>query len=632
MSLVICSNDNVENRESHEGEGGTQMPYQFTNYITTPSVIPANSEVAVQSVKFNKNPMYHTSPSSNRMYMWFGEPLNVDTTTPAYLKVEDTTSSNMMGWISNPYPQTLNVDDFAKMVQDSFNGEKVWTDRAGVVKSGGFLYHPNIQGKCKSWAKREDKTGIFEGIDIQFDQREGGNTGTYGKPLNNLPTATSDWEVIDTRNNFTITNPLDVLTFTATEDTSCWGAIKNAPLSQTGGRFDVDVSGISVDAPFGGATIGLSRGVDSQLTGSRRVEPLYYAGNQGNFLDYKVRLEPDGAGDLDICVYHAVVDQNNKSQIAMEEVEYWGTWGHSAQTTKQKITADVITAFSFYVEGEAVGITCTKGAIADTPLVQTGYWAGVGKKNHFKPTAITTWSLYGNIILHKKDDFVVINKWGGITDIPNWTYMGENKDWWASQIKWGKEDVYAQGVDTRERPFDTESSKIKSMRTLNLSYGVAYNFVMVLGQSNVYYKSVGANAIRSFGFKGNSVVVENPDHIAGNKITFKSNATPDIVAVSGDNSMFVRLDNFTMQSFNAMKHSPSHMIYHIPNFTNNGTDRGAMYFEPSEKTYIKLNNPSPITLNSFDISIVYKDERFAEGLVGSSVVVLHFRQNKDLKK
>ena len=53
MSLVICSNQkdevNLYDRSSLD-----QAPYRFRNHLTNPVQLPPNSEVAVQSVKINK--------------------------------------------------------------------------------------------------------------------------------------------------------------------------------------------------------------------------------------------------------------------------------------------------------------------------------------------------------------------------------------------------------------------------------------------------------------------------------------------------------------------------------------------------------------------------------------------------
>ena len=55
---------------------------------------------------------------------------------------------------------------------------------------------------------------------------------------------------------------------------------------------------------------------------------------------------------------------------------------------------------------------------------------------------------------------------------------------------------------------------------------------------------------------------------------------------------------------------------------------GEIFFEPSEKTYLDLNNPNELNFNDLEMSIVDKNERWATDLGGSTTIVLHFRQKR----
>jgi len=105
-------------------------------------------------------------------------------------------------------------------------------------------------------------------------------------------------------------------------------------------------------------------------------------------------------------------------------------------------------------------------------------------------------------------------------------------------------------------------------------------------------------------------------------ITILSAQTPS----SGSNvSLFVRLNNFTQLSTNARMGTRSKIVGHLPRFDNSGAESGALYFEPNEKTYIDLNNPNELVLNSFDVDLCYDNERLAAGLSGKTVIIFHIR-------
>ena len=89
------------------------------------------------------------------------------------------------------------------------------------------------------------------------------------------------------------------------------------------------------------------------------------------------------------------------------------------------------------------------------------------------------------------------------------------------------------------------------------------------------------------------------------------------------NSLFVRLNNTSQISFNAGKSSISKIVYHIPQFNQQGSSTGALFFEASEKTYINVNNPEPVTINDMRVDIVDQYEKYAKSLRGNTVVCFH---------
>lgn len=111
----------------------------------------------------------------------------------------------------------------------------------------------------------------------------------------------------------------------------------------------------------------------------------------------------------------------------------------------------------------------------------------------------------------------------------------------------------------------------------------------------------------------------------GADITFTSTTLTDNYIKS---SMFVRLKNQALNSYNANMRSISNIIYSAPRFDAQGNTKGLLFFEPHERVYVKMNNPTELILNSLDIDIVDVNEKVLNDLVGNTLVILHIRKSK----
>jgi hypothetical protein len=63
----------------------------------------------------------------------------------------------------------------------------------------------------------------------------------------------------------------------------------------------------------------------------------------------------------------------------------------------------------------------------------------------------------------------------------------------------------------------------------------------------------------------------------------------------------------------------------LPPASDDGT-AGEIYYEPSNMTYVALNNPAELNINVLTLEIVDKQDQLIEGLSKSSTFVLHVRQ------
>ena len=91
-----------------------------------------------------------------------------------------------------------------------------------------------------------------------------------------------------------------------------------------------------------------------------------------------------------------------------------------------------------------------------------------------------------------------------------------------------------------------------------------------------------------------------------------------------DGLLYVRLTGLTFQSQNGAIHGPSRIIQPLARFTDNRT-YGRMHFVPPERTYLKLHNPAPLTVQEVQVDIVNADETIATDLQETTYVSLHVR-------
>jgi len=129
-----------------------------------------------------------------------------------------------------------------------------------------------------------------------------------------------------------------------------------------------------------------------------------------------------------------------------------------------------------------------------------------------------------------------------------------------------------------------------------------------------------ASATRLLGFVNRSVVDFSVLNAAHNFVV-DSITVPQLLPTS---SIFVRLHGFNQETTNAKARGKSDIIAHLPRFDGLASS-GPLYLEPNNLVYLDLNNPNEIKVNSFDLSLCYSNEQYAENLTGTTIIVLHFR-------
>ena len=217
-------------------------------------------------------------------------------------------------------------------------------------------------------------------------------------------------------------------------------------------------------------------------------------------------------------------------------------------------------------------------------------------------------------------------------------------DFWARCFhSAGNQDQFGRDVDSRymfsvnDTTGGPAGNSTYTQLGLNASNGLEGTFVLIIkddsgglvdsnGQNSGFLLTKGANACEIMGFGDRAVMdVPTTSSSAGNLQEYESTDTPNMASKS---SMFIRLNNFPIQSYNGQTTQPSKILYHIPRFDNSGTEFGALFFEPTERTYLKLNNSNKLVINDFEISLVNADETLADNITGKTIVVLHLRKSR----
>ena len=113
------------------------------------------------------------------------------------------------------------------------------------------------------------------------------------------------------------------------------------------------------------------------------------------------------------------------------------------------------------------------------------------------------------------------------------------------------------------------------------------------------------NMAGRLGFEDRVFAISNSTagYVAGNDtltITFTSPNELQKTALAS----YIRIPNLTHKSYNGGQSGLSKILYQVPQFANGGNQYGSLYFEPGEKTYVKLHNPSAMILNMLQVQIV----------------------------
>lgn len=634
MSLIIASNVNLKDAPS---TSNIHKPYSWSNRTSNTFKIEKDSEIAVQSVKINKNGQLSIGSSNSNYSFYLGEDID------DALTLEESVYHPVADTIVRPEEgvKEFTTDELARKVESSM--------RKNVMNP--HFYDQGVVNLSVT-AKENATTGAYEGLtwDLQQD----------AQPLDEIPADAVAQSVFPTT-RFTyaggVMTRVDA-TPPETNGSAPRGACAVFPdypclLSGTDAYPSVnyDITN-GVGAGKGTWAIGLTRyNLDSPLvdpvTGEIQCfSPPYFANNFDGgfgalgkaFFDYVAIRMPDGK----LKLFQSCVQSNRVSgdNLTMKEVVYY----HSGNATFKAGAYDLATNptgythIRFRIENQ--GVICEIGKHATSSfdvLVDTK----LGDKRHqFTPRSCLQNFLYPQIFIQQVGVSIGFEERHTYANIGNYDGFVPNSpdvDWVARLLDTGKYDKWGKLVENREwNDYDPALGNTKYTFNGVYPYGgggttgghleeVQMN--LILAPNSLYGEEYTASANTQFllGFKGRSLAIGTLN--AGDGSTDLSSISVPIL--SSPKSLFVRVNNLTQQSINAqLGNAYSKIIAHLPRFDSAGNEVGALHFEPNQLVYVSLQNVQDLYLNSIDIDLVYDNETYADCLSGKSIVVLHVRKRQ----
>ena len=640
MSLIITSSSLQEYDSLSKKTTGLENPASFQNFLKSPLIIEKDSEVALVSLKCRRDEDTVTIQKGDGIFVYWGAEgsQNMSDGTEGYEKPTESDDINTPMRIEleqGTYSRKTFAQELQKRLEDVI--KKAHREVGTITVTQEF-----------------DADNLFTGFKIQIVQVGDGSAFT-NKPsagefspfidsntLFSLQDETKFEDADAYTNNFVASaSGTDVLItgYEATATGNVCDVIGKAhPLSMVKSKCVIYFNGSSAPDVSDGYTLGLVRSQGRNSRGNNIDygavgcigEPLTLeqisdtvnipadykeqgAENPPFFWDVAFNWAPGEDGQ----VIHYINDgEEDDTKGLMNTVTLVTT------PTNASLTAKFWEAVVFEISGEKVDVKLkqTGKEVYDT-LVSSASGAFGAR---VKPLGQTCNQLYPKIAIHNNDATNPGTAWLN-------TWNGHAVDGYYDNNYWG----YTQGIGELERDIATE---------------VYFNCAKNIDLSSVYADGKKSDGITDYTYKGelsshagidNKWVLMTGDFEAhefdyfnfgtqkrtltdegrlqgilgfqksemtqtefgtsashGADISFDSEILPSFVPTS---SLFVRLKNQALNSYNANKQSISNIIYSCPRFDAQGNTGGLLFFEPSERVYVKMNNPTDMILNSLDI-------------------------------
>jgi len=664
MSLVICSNNNESGLDYDRTYKG-QAPFSFTNHMTQTIELPPNSEVAVQSVKLNKDGLIRVSPA-DRWYMYLNR--NVRTDTDGIDNVLESTGMPIICAPNIDEDTYVNIDEFRRLVEEGLqNG----------LPTPAYFNNGNSKTKMEILRGSSGAVPITTGTGFQGFRITVGEQPTVVANLFTQAEADYTWTLKGggTPAPYVVTESPGVGVKFAPKDTvgagdeanhhSIW--LNKNPLERKGGIMEWDLSGlhkdnVGKDYSFNNNwQIGLCRGTGKS---NGQIEYKNNAGNDFSEIsnityDYVVECgQVVPGGDRWLRVGHYVRDPDENvpgAPCSMREIIYFkgnngivNTFADSAFDAQSvrgqgrynmSTNGNEFSKLRFEVNNEIVSISMF--SIKSGTYVLISSWnqrsgGTVGQnatavKNVPKPANQNCWALYPKILIMDSTKSATMTTYHGVAMGQGLTSSSKNTSWYE---RMRLEGTIANCIELDTRWYNNELSTVfypcKGCTGAGTAKMLDYEKILVLVPDNTHYQGTeGANIQYKLGFTARAILdssaqVSPPGD--AQLAVYDSDNTPLLKANS---SLFVRLDNMTQKTFNAGTGRISKILYHMPRFDQSNREIGTgLYFEPGQRVYVKLQNSESIYLNELSLSISDDKEVLVDDLTGETVIILHFKQSE----
>ena len=629
MSLVITSN--IAQEDNPEFSNAFK-PFSYQNRLLNTMRIPANSEIALQSAKINKNGLFVLDRANAGFCHYFGVPIGTDATKLAageeIASLDDSTTQ--------PFRGTIGAGQaFRAGGRNERNIEDMTNDLQAGVNACAF--HPSLiladySSTIKVDANYDASTLSLKGFEFKTTQEKG---------TDKLLKANVVWTDISKNEAYNFTQSGGVIS--STDKAGFYVQSRQYPLCQNEGTAVFDIAG----ANTGSWMVGLSRINRPRDIGNGDFDytPTYFDNSLTNTALKTGRYIQNQYRFADICVVRVgtnlrvfqsgtdsgSVGRTKINGIYMNEIIYYGAWNTDFNTIGQAADYE---RFEFKLINEEIVISAEQTAaaggkthiLADFTTLKA---AGAVKNQHLNPVNATEWAMYpvcaasggqaGGKKIHL-DQIVHYENYPVYTD----NRYGEY-DWWG----WSQENNETTLCrELEKRPWNDASSATiltpKKIPAMVAGQMDGYSSVFITAKSVAYGDSTNeCGSSRILGFEGQPVSIPTQAALV------TTNLSASVPKLISNISLFIRLNNFTQNSVNARQGTNSKIIAHLPRFDNSGNETGGLYFEPHEKTYLALGNTEEILINSFDVDFVYENETLCTALTAKSVVCFHIRKSRE---
>lgn len=664
MSFVVLSNSKNED-EIVATTGSIDKPYQFRNNLSSTFELPANAQVALQSAKVTLDGSIVVGKDNRTFYLFFGKPL------------AHTGEQNRLSQMSDSINYTIKIVLGPDIIDTDSLLKISPPDLAPFLQKAlrKYSYHPNLAERAIVVPKYDQ--GVFVGYTFTFVSGRSG--------VNTIPPDDSSIHAYDQRirdglrgPRFTYVGGTFSSTIRSRERKGIISCFDVPPLDNKFGFFKVDITGC-IGANNTPCVIGLARDATVVTDNGSYVYPGNINGDVGEiwgrpgrlprsrpdgtfidetpiwcraYTDYAVTFERANANtELRLKVYQCVADSteeelvnNAASSWKIVEFDYNSAGGQGGAISDYDFVANPSNyeKIQFTLNGDTMTIQ-----LEDDRNLMTEVYAydstRTKEKNLIPAGEQGRWSLFPILGIYNHDNgagnyakSLVIDQFNGTNAWrPNWTtdggWLNNENATWNRAIDSDADQYYGASNELSLRtPLDygVGAGVASTYGTYEAPDNIApyeykiYEPRLIVSPNSLYIPSNQASMANLLGFPDTPWAVSSIDPGTGDYTIVSANA-PNIISVK---SIFCRLDNFTQQSVNGKKGSRSQIIGHLPRYVQTANaNYGPLYLEANNLIYLDLNNPEPMKINSFDVSLCYVDETLATTLVGTSIICLHFR-------